>query len=82
MVTSYRFTAKQRMQHREQRMRYQVRDVLLRAGEVVVDAQKVVSAMDQAVAQVRPDEAGAPAPPGGLALHSRECQLGLNAMLR
>jgi hypothetical protein len=43
----------------ELRQVHQVADVVLAAGEVVVDAQHVVALADQALAQMRPKESGA-----------------------
>jgi hypothetical protein len=36
-----------------------MRDVALRAGEEVVDAQDIVAALDETIAQVRSEESGA-----------------------
>jgi hypothetical protein len=49
----------------------QVLDVLLAAGAAVVDAQHVVAAIDEEVAQVRPEEAGPAGDDGALLVHER-----------
>ena len=49
------------MAHRlEPGMAEEMGDVVLAPGEVVVDAEHVVAARDQAVAEMRAEEAGAP----------------------
>src|SRR4051794_27644364 len=43
----------------EQRCRQKIRDVVLAAGEVVVDAEHVMALRDQALTQMRAEKAGA-----------------------
>src|SRR6185295_19583587 len=55
----------------ETRVAQQMLDVGLAAGEVVVDAQHVVSALEQALAQVRAEKAGTTGHQNPL--HARTC---------
>jgi hypothetical protein len=53
--------------HLEIRVAEEMRDVLLAAGEVIVEADDVVAARDERVAEMRAEEAGGAGDKGALA---------------